>query len=149
MWDYPLWCLIDNLTIIPNHTSIVLKIGPAIDLMRLLGHWINGQTIGLLVEPHDRIGLNQMTRQYDSVFIKNYFYIKLDWTGRFNHILKFIMHLIRNIWLLYTIFFWGYIIMQYYLNIYFVLYTFNKWFLFLKKINKWFLFYIIIYLNLL
>jgi hypothetical protein len=33
--------------------SIVLKLGPVIDSVRVLGHWVIGSTIGSLVEPHD------------------------------------------------------------------------------------------------
>jgi len=32
---------------------IVLKLGSVIDLVGVLGHWVNGRTIGSLVEPHE------------------------------------------------------------------------------------------------
>jgi hypothetical protein len=57
---------------------IVLKTGPVIDSARVLGHWVIGRTTESLVEPHDRIGLNRMTRRYDSVFIKKILCIELD-----------------------------------------------------------------------
>jgi len=47
--------------------TIVLKLGSVIDSVRVLGHWVNGRTTESLVEPHDWIGLNRITRLDDSV----------------------------------------------------------------------------------
>jgi len=56
------------------NTIIVLKLGPVIDSVRVLNHWVNGRTIGSLVEPHERIELNQLTRLCHSVFIMKILY---------------------------------------------------------------------------
>jgi len=38
----------------PSHIlTIVLKTEPVIDSVKVLGHWVIGQTIESLVEPHD------------------------------------------------------------------------------------------------
>jgi len=34
---------------------MVLKLGSVIDSAKILDHWVDGQTIGSLVEPHDWI----------------------------------------------------------------------------------------------
>jgi len=50
---------------------IVLKLGSVIDSAEVLSHRVDGRTIGSLVEPHDRIGLNRMTRLDNPVFRLN------------------------------------------------------------------------------
>jgi len=48
---------------------VILKFGSVIDSVSVFGHWVNGQTIKLLVEPYERIGLNRLTRLCYSIFI--------------------------------------------------------------------------------
>ena len=61
--------------------TIVLKLGSVIDSVGVLGQWVNGRTPESLVEPHDWIGLNQITRLHDPVLRLNFYryLIKLDW----------------------------------------------------------------------
>jgi len=43
-----------------SRVSIVLKLGSVIDSAEALGHWVDGRTIGSLVESHGWIGSNRM-----------------------------------------------------------------------------------------
>jgi len=54
-----------------SRVVIVLKPGSAIDSAETLSHWVEGRTIKSLVEPHDRIILNRMTRLDNPVFRLN------------------------------------------------------------------------------
>jgi len=49
--------------------SIVLKLRSVIDVVGVLSHWVNGRTTESLVEPHEKIRLNRLTRLCHSVFI--------------------------------------------------------------------------------
>ena len=53
------------------HQGIVLKLGSAIDSVEALSHLVDGRTIESLVEPHDKIRLNRMTRLDNPMFRLN------------------------------------------------------------------------------